>query len=354
MRWLVRVSSVFVCAVSCGFLICSSLKADAPMGKKRPFVIAHRGASGYLPEHTLEAKALAHAQRAEYLEQDVVLTKDDVPVVLHDIHLDTISNVAELFPGRARSDGRFYAIDFTVDEIRQLNASERFNHKTGEAVFPNRFPPHKSRFQIPTLEEEIQFIQGLNKSTGRVAGIYPEIKQPTFHAKEGKDICKIIVDVLHRNGYKTKEDPCFIQCFEEEHLRRVREELRCQLRLIQLLDGKACDAAMKSPAAMVEAMNRYASFADGVGPYLTAVLPPAAGSPETHPFPETGYKTSLLVDGAHAAKLEVHPWTCREDELPKHFKSSSDLHRDLVQVGIDGVFSDFPGPTRAYFTTFTE
>lgn len=354
MHWIGRASCVLVFAVSCSFPFSSSVMADAPMQKKRPFVIAHRGASGYLPEHTLEAKALAHAQGAEYLEQDVVLTKDDVPVVLHDIHLDTISNVAELFPGRARADGRYYAIDFTLAEIRQLNASERFNHKTGKAVFPNRFPPHQSRFQIPSLEEEIQFIQGLNKSTGRVAGIYPEIKQPTFHAKEGKDICKIVVDVLHRNGYKTKEDPCFIQCFEEEHLRRVREELGCQLRLIQLLDGKACDAAMVSPAAMVEAMDRYASFADGIGPYLTAVLPAVAGSPEKHPFPETGHQKSLLVDGAHAAKLEVHPWTCREDELPKHFKSSADLHRDLVQIGIDGAFSDFPDQTRNHFASFAK
>ena len=106
----------------------------------RPIVIAHRGASGYLPEHKLEAKALAFAMKADYLEQDCVLTADDVPVVLHDIQLDTVSDVARRFPRRRRDDGRFYAVDFTLDEIRSLRVTERFDRETGEAVYPQRFP----------------------------------------------------------------------------------------------------------------------------------------------------------------------------------------------------------------------
>jgi len=144
----------------------------------RPLVVAHRGASGYLPEHTLAAKAYAHALGADFLEQDLVLTKDDVPVVLHDVHIDTVTDVAKQFPARKRADGRFYALDFTLAELKQLRVTERFNAKTGAPVFAKRFPAGLSEFHISTLEEELQLIQGLNRSTGRVVGIYPEIKQP--------------------------------------------------------------------------------------------------------------------------------------------------------------------------------
>jgi len=104
-----------------------------------PLVIAHRGASGYLPEHTLAAKALAHGQGADYLEQDVVLTADDVPIVLHDIHLDSTTDVADRFPDRARPDGRWYAVDFSLAEVRQLAVGERLG-RDGTAAFPGRFP----------------------------------------------------------------------------------------------------------------------------------------------------------------------------------------------------------------------
>src|SRR6185503_3347980 len=171
-----------------------------------PIVIAHRGASGYLPEHTLAAKALAHGMGADYLEQDVVLSRDGVPVVLHDIHIDTVTDVAKRFPGRARPDGRYYALDFTVAELKQLAASERFDPKTGLAVFPRRFPVGKSSFQVPTLEEELQLVQGLNASTGRVAGIYPEIKNPAWHRQQGHDVSRIVLDVLARYGYRTRAD----------------------------------------------------------------------------------------------------------------------------------------------------
>ena len=139
----------------------------------RPLVIAHRGASGYLPEHTLEAKSYAYALGADYIEQDLVLSKDDIPVVLHDIYLDTVTDVAKRFPRRKRADGRYYALDFTVAELKQLRVTERFNVKTGERVFPRRFPATQASFQISTFEEELQLLQGLNRSTGRNVGIYP-------------------------------------------------------------------------------------------------------------------------------------------------------------------------------------
>ena len=126
------------------------------MAANERIVIAHRGASGYLPEHTLAAKALAHAMGADYIEQDVVLTKDGVAVVLHDIHLDTVTNVSTVYPGRAREDGRYYALDFTLNEVKRLTVNERIDLKTRKPVYHRRFPVGKSHFQVPTLAEEIE------------------------------------------------------------------------------------------------------------------------------------------------------------------------------------------------------
>ena len=138
-------------------------------------VIAHRGASGYLPEHSLPAKAMAYAQGADYLEQDLVMTKDNELVVLHDHYLDRVTDVAERFPDRARKDGRYYAIDFTLPEIKSLKFTEGFDiDKNGKKVqsYPNRFPMGKSDFRVHTFQEEIEFIQGLNHSTGKNTEIH--------------------------------------------------------------------------------------------------------------------------------------------------------------------------------------
>jgi glycerophosphoryl diester phosphodiesterase len=181
----------------------------AAAAQAAPIVIAHRGASGYLPEHTLEAKALAHGQAADFIEQDVVLTKDDVPVVLHDVHLDAVCDVADRFPERRRDDGRFYALDFTLTELRALRFSERRDPQTGRQVFPGRFPAGMGTFRIATLAEELEFLAGLDRSTGRRTGIYPEIKQPAWHRREGHDISPLVLDVLRKHGFATKDDSCF-------------------------------------------------------------------------------------------------------------------------------------------------
>ena len=204
---------------------------DKPVTKNTPqkVVIAHRGASGYLPEHTLASKAMAYAMHPDYLEQDVVLSKDDVPIVIHDIHLDAVTNVAAVYPERLREDGRYYVIDFTFEELKNLQVYERFDIETGKAVFPARFPLQQSRFGLHSLSEEIEMIQGLNKSTGRNMGIYPEIKEPAFHLKEGKDISKIVLETLAKYGYTSRKDVCILQCFDASELRRIRTELKSEL-----------------------------------------------------------------------------------------------------------------------------
>lgn len=299
-----------------------------------PIAIAHRGASGYLPEHTLAAKALAHGMGAHYLEQDIVLTHDDVPVVLHDIHLDTTTDVARRFPDRKRADGRYYALDFSLAEIKQLDVSERFNAKTGKAVYPKRFPLDQSTFRVSTLEEELQLIQGLNASTGRVAGIYPEIKQPKWHRDQGHDISKIVLPVLQRYGYATKADPCFLQCFELAEVQRLRTELGWKGKLIMLLGGKTGDDGTDYAALRTQqGLKDLAQVADGIGPAIHQVLD-TAGTP-----------TSLVAD-AHAVGLKVHPYTLRADELPTFASTPDEVHQALFDSAkVDGLFSDFPDLT---------
>ena len=297
----------------------------------KPTVIAHRGACGYLPEHTLEAKAMAHALGADYLEQDLVLTKDDIPVVLHDIHIDTISDVATKFPDRKRPDGRYYALDFTLAEIKTLRASERFNPATGKAVFSGRFPVGKGAFEIPTLEEEIQLIQGLNKSTGRTAGIYPELKSPEWHRQQGHDISKIVLPILSRYGYATKADLCYLQCFEQKEVVRLRTELGWKGRLVMLIDDvpKGDDGTDYLALHTAQGLSELAKVADGIGPALTSV------------FHENGKPTDL-IKLAHSAGLIVHPYTHRVDSLPKYVKSSNELlHKLFSDAKSDGIFSDF-------------
>ena len=319
-------------------LLASALAAAAPK-----VVIAHRGASGYLPEHTLPAIAMAHAMGADYLEQDVVLSKDNVPMVLHDIHIDTVTDVVRRFPGRQRPDGRFYAIDFTLAELKQLNASERFDPRTGIAVFPARFPVGKGSFQIPTLEEELQLIQGLNHSTGREAGVYPEIKEPAWHRTQGRDISRIVLDLLARYGYKTKTDKVYVQCFDEAEVKRIRTELGYKGHLVQLIEGSRPlldeHKHLRTPAGLAET----AKVADGIGPALPDVV--------TRKDDGTLEPTALVRD-AHAAGLVVHPYTFRADALPPGVGSLEDLLRvALVDIGIDGLFTDHPDRAVAFLRT---
>jgi len=303
-------------------------------------VIAHRGASGYLPEHTLPAIAMAHAQGAHYLEQDVVLSKDNVPVVLHDIHIDTVTDVARRFPGRKRDDGRFYALDFTVAELKQLAASERFDPRTGAAVFATRFPVGKGSFQIPTLEEELQLIQGLNTSSGREAGVYPEIKEPAWHRSQGRDISPIVLDLLARYGYKTKTDKVYVQCFDEAEVKRIRTELGYKGRLVQLIEGSRPlldeHKHLRTPAGLAE----IARVADGIGPALSDVVARKG---------DGALEATSLVSDAHAVRLEVHPYTFRADALPPGVGSLEDLLRiALTDIGVDGVFTDHPDRAVAF------
>ena len=286
-------------------------------------VIAHRGASGYLPEHTMEAKAMAYTMNPDYIEQDLVLSKDDVPVVIHDIYLDDVSNVAEKFPERRRADERFYVIDFTFDELQQLKVTERFNPKTGEQVYPSRFPKGKGSFKLHSFQQEIELIQGLNQSTGKSIGIYPEIKNPEFHHQNGKDIAKIALDILSSYGYKTKNDKCIFQCFDAKELERVRRELKSDLFLVQLIEF----------SEEVEQLPYYATYADGLGPWYKQILDKKVGGK---------WQFTTLVEDAHKLGLQVHPYTFRADQLDEFSSFEEMMQVLLFEADVDGGFTDFP------------
>lgn len=288
-----------------------------------PLVIAHRGASGYLPEHTTESAAFAHALGADYIEQDVVLTKDGVAVVLHDVTLNSVTNVKDVFPQK-QVDGKFYVFDFTLAELRQLKVTER------EAS--QRFPRQTGAFRIATFAEHVQLIQGLNQSRKRNAGLYVEIKKPSLHQSRGLDPSKEVLKILTSAGYTKSEDRVFIQCFEPAECLRLRTELECRLSLIQLY----------SKAPTFEQMTAAAKVVDGIGVPLSAVVKNIEnGKPVI----------SDTVQEARKLSLMVHTWTLRDDRLPECAESASLMIDWLVRDGgVDGIFTDHPDTVVAWRT----
>jgi glycerophosphoryl diester phosphodiesterase len=299
-------------------------------------VIAHRGASGYLPEHTLAAKQLAFEMGADFLEQDVVASRDGELLVLHDVHLDRVSDVAEKYPGRHRDDGRYYARDFDLDEIRQLSAWERMN-ADGTAVYPDRYPARSGDFWIHTLAEELELVHELNMAHGRNVGVYPEIKRPAWHRAEGIDIAPQLLTELLAAGYKGRGDPVFVQCFDSAEVRRLRLELDCPYKLVQLIG----DNSWRESDTDYDALRRpdgiagVAAVADGIGPHLSHLVEVdrVDGAP----------RITELAMLARDKGLLIHPYTFRADDVPPGFATFDELVQFFVQeVGVDGLFTDFP------------
>jgi glycerophosphoryl diester phosphodiesterase len=303
----------------------------------RPVVIAHRGASGHLPEHTLAAKALAYAMGADYLEQDIVATRDDRLVVLHDIHLDRVTDVAKCFPGRARDDGRYYVRDFDLAEIESLKIHERTD-AAGKPVFPGRFPSAGEEFRVNTLERELQLVTTLREQGAHAVGIYPEIKEPAWHAREGVDITALVLRTLSQCGYSEHSDPVYLQCFDEHELRRIRHELGCRLKLIQLIGEDDWTAEPTNYAAMRTArgLHKLARTVDGIGPSVNRLY--------KYRKSDGAISASGLTKRAHDAGLAVHPYTLRQDQLPQGFENFEDLVTFCARgILVDGMFTDFPG-----------
>lgn len=318
--------------------VCTAAESEAP-----PLVIAHRGASGYLPEHSLPAIALAHSLGADFIEQDIVLTKDDEPLVIHDTILDNVTNVREVFPDRHRKDGHFYVADFTLDEIRKLRLHERIDARTGRIAHPQRYPLGSVHFAPATLAEHIELIQGLNHTTGRNVGLLVELKDPGKDYARGHDQSRIVLETLAKYGYKDRDDNAIVQTFDYDELARIRSELKTDLRLFQLLN----ESTLKLPkdaddAQLAAALEKLASYADGVGPSIEMLLTKSRipGDPQVN----------SLIDTAHKAGLDVFVYTFRTDALPRQFTNFSDLVDTFEEAGIEGFITDFPDKVRAEFS----
>jgi glycerophosphoryl diester phosphodiesterase len=263
-------------------------------------VIAHRGASGYLPEHTLEAYALAYAQGADFIEPDVVISRDGVLVCNHDIHMGDTTNVAELFPDRRREDGRYYFIDFTLAELKTLSIKGR-----RDSAEPG--------YQIPTLVEMLTMIRRLNERTGRNVGTIPEPKNPRWHREQGQPLEAKLLDQYAAFECTKRSDPVIVQCFELDALRRIRQELKSDLRLV-FLTGAALDD---------RTLDDLATFADGIGPAINRIE--NDGKP---------VDDNSLVRRAHQRGLKVFPYTLGKD--------AAETGRYFWTYDVDGLFTDFP------------
>ena len=265
-------------------------------------VIAHRGASGYLPEHTLPAYALAYAQGAHWIEPDVVLTADGVPIALHDLTLNRTTNVAEAFPDRAREDGLHHAADFTYAEIQQLLAVEST---------PGRFP-HKT-FRVPRLADVLDLVEGLNRTTGRRVGIYPELKDPALQPGLAAALLQTLAPY---------DLPVLIQSFDAKALAALETEHP----KVQLIDW--------NEAVSESSLDRIASYARGIGAPKALLL-----------------NAPNIVKQAHDRNLAVHVYTLRADWLGEGFESFADEIRALLDVGVDALFTDHPDQALALIDT---
>lgn len=335
------------------------LTVPGMLNAQSPVMIAHRGASGYRPEHTIESYRLAIQMGADFIEPDLVSTRDGVLVARHENEIGGTTDVKdrpEFIDRRTTKeiDGLpvtgWFTEDFTLAELRTLWARERLPEVRPEAAH------YDDRFRIPTLDEVIALAQEESARLGRTIGIYPETKHPSYFDSIGLPLEPPLLAALERAGWTEAADPVFIQSFETENLRMLRR--RTGVRLVQLMEaqGRPYDLARRgdprtyaelaTPAGLAE----IATYADAIGPNKALVIPRDADGRLRPP-------TTLVAD-AHAAGLQVHPWTFRRENvfLPADFRSGDvtdpaflngpgDLRAEIaafLAAGVDGVFSDNP------------
>ena len=309
----------------------------------KKLVIAHRGASGYLPEHTYAGAVMAFASGADFLELDVVMTKDGHLIVMHDLTLNATTNVEEVFPEKKNKKGKYQVIDFTLNEIKLLKVHERSSRTGKNAAFPQRFPIDYQLFEIPTLDNMINLVKGLSKSSGRIMGLYIEIKAPEFHKKHNKDPASTLLKMLKHHGFKEATDPVFIQSFDSKTLKKLRYQHKTRLRLIQLIGENHWRLSdtdftyLKSE----KGLNEVSKYADGIGPWMNQLV--------TGVDLSGNFQITNLVKNARRKDLLIHSYTFRADRLPDYVSNFDELlDIFLNEVGVDGIFTDFPDLVVSY------
>lgn len=321
----------------------------------KPVVVAHRGASGYVPEHTLGSYAMAITMGADYVEPDLVMTRDGHLISRHENELSRTCDVSTRpeFSDRYRTknvSGRivkgWFSEDFTLAEIKTLRAIEPIPlTRPGNARLDKAY-------EIPTFQEIIDLVKALEISENRTIGIYPELKYGLYFQRLGLAMEQKVVDIFHKNGYTGKEAPVYIQSFEVSNLKELKTITN--LRLLQLYTvsvGQPFDQAELGTGltygrmATAEGLADVAKYAEAVGPEKSYIIP-------RNIFNTLGSPTSF-VKNAHAVGLQVHPWTFRAENvyLPREFQSSDSLFefgdlegeiKKFLAAGIDGLFVDQP------------
>jgi glycerophosphoryl diester phosphodiesterase len=361
---LATVAAVSVLAVSALVAVVWVAEADSagatanPRAASEPLVIGHRGASGYRPEHTLASYDLAIRMGADYVEPDLVSTKDGVLVARHENEISGTTDVAERpeFADRRTMkviDGGevtgWFTEDFTLAELKTLRAKERLPE------LRQRNTLYDGRYEVPTLQEVIDLVQEASRDLRRTIGIYPETKHPTYFDSIGLSLEEPLVRALRRNGLARRNAPVFIQSFETSNLRELNDSVAVPL--VQLIDSQGApfdlvtkgDPRTYDDLATPEGLREIATYADGVGPAKGRIVPRDADG-------NLGEPTSF-VDDAHAEGLEVHPWTFRNENtfLPADFRRGTDPadygdafaeYELFFRLGVDGVFSDNPDTAR--------
>jgi glycerophosphoryl diester phosphodiesterase len=370
--------SLFVAPFSANVSAGESTSAKKAAAANMPLIIGHRGgANGYLPEHTLEAYALGIELGADYVEPDLVATKDGRLIARHEPNLINTTNVKDLpqFASRKRMatiDGAteegFFASDFTLAEIKQLRAVQSF---------PERDQRFNGKFEIPTLEEIIDFVKRKSREKDRTIGIYPETKHPTYHQKLGLALEDRLLNALSRAGWNRRNAPVFIQSFETANLKYMRS--RTQVRLIQLIDAddvnldgslafnapydkpydwvvsgrKGLFSDLVTPAGLAEVKT----YADGIGPWKPYIVSSKGtdangdgkaddinGDGLVNDADRTLLPPTSLIANAHKVGLLVHAYTFRNEQrrLASNYKGNPvNEYITFYELGVDGLFSDF-------------
>ena len=308
-----------LCLLALGALVAVSITQATQTGSQlggKKILVAHRGASAYAPEHTLAAYRLALEQGADYVEQDLQITKDGVLVCLHDLTLERTTNVEEVFPTRFREDvsedqpagsraaKHWYVSDFTLAEIKQLDAGAWFNEKFKGA-------------KVPTWQEAIDLVRGK-------AGLYPETKAPEVYGKRGFDMEKLLMESLAKNKLDQPnadpKTPLVIQSFSAESLRKMREQYKTKLTLTFLINSDPQKQWLTESG-----LKNIKTFADGIGPAKALI--------EREP---------KIVEWAHAAGLTVTPYTFRSSFTGKFKDVREEMRHFLFTLGVDALFTDNP------------
>ncbi|MFI8618354.1 glycerophosphodiester phosphodiesterase [Acidovorax sp. NPDC077693] len=349
----------------------------------RPLVIGHRGAAGYLPDHTLEGYKRAIEMGADFIEPDLVATKDGVLVARHEPNITGTTDVstrAEFANRKTKKmvDGvqeeGWFVSDFTLAEIKTLRAIQPLS---------DRDPSFNGKFQIPTLEEVLDLAKNEGTKAGRTVGVYLETKHPTYHVNLGLPLEDRLLAILAKYGYTTKASPVIVQSFEVSNLKYLRT--KTQIRLVQLVDANdvnadgsmdltapydkpydfavAGDKRTFASLLTADGLKEVKTYADGIGPWKPYLIPSKQVDANKDGKPDDLNGDGVIderdrvmmaptdvVKNAHAVGLMVHPYTFRSEakRLASDFKGDPKAEYKLFyNLGVDGVFSDFPDAAKA-------